>query len=128
MKRLRKKSGEKSCLFVSDRRLFQSQSEYVISWHFLFINLSNKESFLYLLYCIVMLYWICSFCLETLRRFLHVMKQIFLIHCFGRGKNVDYYFKASRLFSKFLNFPPKLRAGALATTLLKKMCTLLYLL
>ena len=44
-KRLLKCSEEKSGLFESDRKLFHSQSECIISWHFLFIHVEDKQIF-----------------------------------------------------------------------------------
>ena len=90
---------------MSDRKLFHSQTEYII-WLFLFINLYDKQGFSVL-----------NVLIKTVENRNHLFINILQI--------VGDLFKAWRLLSKLLNFLPKLRPGALTTSLLiwrKKMC------
>ena len=93
----------KLCLFVSGKKLFHSQSDYIKWLRFLFRNLQDKQSFfvIIVLHCTV---WYLLFLFKNLTNFFILVHINLIIHCFGRGKykSFDCYFKVSRLLSNLI--------------------------
>lgn len=95
IKRSRKSSEEKSCLFaVGDKTFFHLESEYII-WRFLFKNLYSKQS----LSVIMVL-------MKTLK-----YRNRFFLFLTTILQNVSYQFKASWLLSTLLSLLPNVHSS-----------------